>query len=489
MAHFFRGISRYLSGIFHKKFSDEVDFSPGDRRGSSNRNGSSIRSNGRTTNEDSSIVNEGIVDFISVDPSVIDIKLKWEKCRLSLVSTSTGYSLHFYSPPKSVKSKAELLCSSIVEARETTVLEMPDQDYTFVLKAETGLEYVIEASSASELKDWLNIIHACMQCNNSENIDLNNVGLTESNIRNGSIYRRHLNSISSANGETTNTNNNSTNGHTSSPNNSQPSSPLTGANDISLFLSQYPWFHGLLSRADAAEYVLREGSLGHGIFLVRQSETRKGEYVLTFNFHGRAKHLRLTINGEGQCRVQHLWFRNVFDMLDHFRVHSIPLELGGTADVTLTDFVIYQPYTPPSPTHNSTNLSDLQNQHHLHNHHNHNNNSTQFSHQQSQSLNNTASVPNGNNNNNNTSNSQPNQNSRSSTPNSNFEPSSSSPESRHNYLRERVPSIPEIQEVITYGGSVRLRTVSLENLNQLQSQHLASVNGTTRAVDNTYSFI
>lgn len=463
MAHFFRGISRYLSGIFHKKFSDEVDFSS-ERRESTNRNGNSIRNN-RTVNEDSSIVNEGVVDFISVDPSMIDIKLKWEKCRLSLISTSAGYNLQFYSPPKSVKPKCELLCSSIIEARETTVLEMPDQDYTFVLKAESGLEYVIEASSASELKDWLNIIHACMQCNNSENIDLNNIELSETNIRNGSLHRRRLNSVSNTNGE------NNTNGHASSPNASQPGTPLTGGNDISLFLSQYPWYHGLLTRTDAAEYVLREGSLGHGIFLVRQSETRKGEYVLTFNFHGRAKHLRLTINGEGQCRVQHLWFRNVFDMLDHFRVHSIPLELGGTADVTLTDFVIYQPYSPPSSTHDSTNLTDLHNHHHI----NHQNSS--HPHQPSQSHNIT-------------NNSNPlQQQSRSSTPNSNFEPSSSSPDSRHNYLRERVPSIPEIQEVITYGGSVRLRTVSLENLNQLQSQHLASVNGTTRAIDNTYSFI
>ncbi|CAK1590482.1 unnamed protein product [Parnassius mnemosyne] len=149
----FKGLRRG-KGLFHKQHSDEVELS-------SNLNKHSKTKLAKIVVE---CRKEGLVNYLT--PESLEQPggpQKWEKCRLALVKTVGGYMLEFYSPPKAQKPRSGVFCFLISEARETTALEMPDHENTFVLKADNNMEYVIEAADVDDMKSWLATIKYCMR--------------------------------------------------------------------------------------------------------------------------------------------------------------------------------------------------------------------------------------------------------------------------------------------------------------------------------------
>ncbi|XP_056612516.1 SH2B adapter protein 2 isoform X2 [Triplophysa dalaica] len=314
------------------------------------------------------IQREGMLRYMVADDTNCIGPAQWQKCRLLLRKT-TAYTdtvekflLEFYIPPKSSKPKVSVPLSAIVEVRTTMPLEMPEKDNTFVLKVENGAEYILETIDSLQKNSWVADIQDCIDPGDSgDDIELASCAHSQplkdfslvsscscemlfDGSHRGSTVRDHCMPVTQhpshvplerflQSPDARNANANNTSG-----------SPCEGPRETEgeSSLAGYPWFHGTLSRVRAAQLVLAGGARSHGLFVIRQSETRPGEYVLTFNFQGKAKHLRLSVNETGQCHVHHLWFQNVSDMLRHFHTNPIPLESGGSTDITLRSYVQVQ---------------------------------------------------------------------------------------------------------------------------------------------------
>ncbi|XP_022356502.1 SH2B adapter protein 2 isoform X2 [Enhydra lutris kenyoni] len=328
------------------------------------------------------IQREGALRFMVADDAAAGSggTAQWQKCRLLLRRAVAGerFRLEFFVPPKASRPKVSIPLSAIIEVRTTMPLEMPEKDNTFVLKVENGAEYILETIDSLQKHSWVADIQGCADPGDSEeDVELSCarggclagrvascscelltdgdlprppettvavVTAPHSRARDGvgeSLahvpLETFLETLESPGG-----------GSRDSSNTGEEGAEPEPEAEPQLELSDYPWFHGTLSRVRAAQLVLAGGPRSHGLFVIRQSETRPGEYVLTFNFQGKAKHLRLSLNSHGQCHVQHLWFQSVLDMLRHFHTHPIPLESGGSADITLRSYVRAQG-SPPAP--------------------------------------------------------------------------------------------------------------------------------------------
>ncbi|XP_048957594.1 SH2B adapter protein 3 isoform X1 [Canis lupus baileyi] len=276
---------------------------------------------------------EAALRYSLADEASMDSGARWQRGRLALRRApgpdgGADRVLELFDPPKSSKPKLQAACSNIQEVRRCTRLEMPDNLYTFVLKVKDRTDIIFEVGDEQQLNSWMAELRECTGHGRLESTD----------------PEMHIPSALEPGTST------SPRGSTDSLNQgASPGGLLDPAcQKTDHFLSCYPWFHGPISRVKAAQLVQLQGPDAHGVFLVRQSETRRGEYVLTFNFQGIAKHLRLSLTERGQCRVQHLHFPSVVDMLHHFQRSPIPLECGAACDVRLSSYVVVVSQPPGS---------------------------------------------------------------------------------------------------------------------------------------------
>uniref|UniRef100_A0A3Q1GFA2 SH2B adaptor protein 2 n=1 Tax=Acanthochromis polyacanthus TaxID=80966 RepID=A0A3Q1GFA2_9TELE len=251
------------------------------------------------------------------------------------------------------RPKVSIPLSAIVEVRTTMPLEMPDKDNTFVLKVENGGEYILETIDSLQKNSWVADIQDCIDPGDSgDDIELASCPHGQASKDCSMVASCSCELLSEGEQRL---------GSTLVPRCIMftcfdPDECGAKDSDGDASLVGYPWFHGTLSRVRAAQLVLAGGARSHGLFVIRQSETRPGEYVLTFNFQGKAKHLRLSVNENGQCHVHHLWFHTVSDMLRHFHAHPIPLESGGSADITLRSYVQVQRSSTTGTAHTDLKL-------------------------------------------------------------------------------------------------------------------------------------
>ncbi|XP_060089397.1 SHC-transforming protein 2 isoform X2 [Heteronotia binoei] len=84
-------------------------------------------------------------------------------------------------------------------------------------------------------------------------------------------------------------------------------------------LKQEPWYHGKMSRRDAEKLLQMDGD-----FLVRDSITNPGQYVLTGMHNGQPKHL-LLVDPEGVVRTKDALFESISHLINYHLQNEQPI--------------------------------------------------------------------------------------------------------------------------------------------------------------------
>lgn len=100
--------------------------------------------------------------------------------------------------------------------------------------------------------------------------------------------------------------------------------PQTQSMSMAEQLRGEPWFHGKLSRREAEALLQLNGD-----FLVRESTTTPGQYVLTGLQSGQPKHL-LLVDPEGVVRTKDHRFESVSHLISYHMDNHLPIISAGS---------------------------------------------------------------------------------------------------------------------------------------------------------------
>uniref|UniRef100_K7F2U4 SH2B adaptor protein 3 n=1 Tax=Pelodiscus sinensis TaxID=13735 RepID=K7F2U4_PELSI len=258
----------------------------------------------------------------------MDSGTRWQRCRLVLrkagTSDSDEYILELFDPPKCSKPKLLTTCSAVREIRRCTCLEMPDNMNTFVLKVNNCTDVVFEARDEQQLSSWTAAIKECLT-RGSEGGD-------------AELLAGQLSDITA-----------------SSPSNGstdflpQGGCPAGLLQEQRKYLVLEPWAHGRTVLLLLPLLVALGGGQPHSLCsspgLLKRMRNIQPRAAVGENYTAPRQHLRLSLTERGQCRVQHLRFSSIVDMLHHFQQYPIPLECGAACDVKLASYVVVIPPT------------------------------------------------------------------------------------------------------------------------------------------------
>ncbi|XP_075908738.1 SHC-transforming protein 1-like isoform X1 [Petromyzon marinus] len=105
---------------------------------------------------------------------------------------------------------------------------------------------------------------------------------------------------------------------------SPPPPPATASSSMEEALRRERWYHGKMSRHDAEQLLQEDGD-----FLVRESMTSRGQYVLTGLQQQHGKHL-LLVDPHGVVRTKDRRFDSVSHLIGYHRDNQLPIISAGS---------------------------------------------------------------------------------------------------------------------------------------------------------------